>query len=392
MQPIDWPVLLQIAQRLEANQIPYAFVGETALFLHGVGVRPTQAEVAVQWDLFPTAHTLFQGGEIAHSPGRASFTAQVDHLPITIHCVYNSVVEADPDRAGVTQNQRTLFATSVAAYRRTANPVDPNLQAIDEYLAQAQTAHSRTNEAAWNQSTYDAWVARYGAPNQAAARIAKDPEARLTPLQSYLLPLAGKRVINLLGSHGSKAVAMALLGASVTVVDISPGNAAYANGVAAAAGVPLHYIVSDVLRLPPHERTGDYDLVLMELGILHYFIDLKPLARLIADLLRPGGKLVLQDFHPVSTKLITSTGKKHKVTGNYFAANLVEQEVAYTKYLPVEQRASLKKVLHRKWTLGEVITAIAGAGLFIRTLTEEPNTKADDTGIPKTFTIVAERL
>lgn len=34
----------------------------------------------------------------------------------------------------------------------------------------------------------------------------------------------------------------------------------------------------------------------------------------VAPLLRPGGRLVLREFHPVSTKLITSRGKKHKVS------------------------------------------------------------------------------
>ena len=53
----------------------------------------------------------------------------------------------------------------------------------------------------------------------------------------------------------------------------------------------------------------------MELGILHYFIDLKPLMEVVKQLLAPGGRLVLREFHPVSTKLITSRGKKHKLTG-----------------------------------------------------------------------------
>ena len=43
--------------------------------------------------------------------------------------------------------------------------------------------------------------------------------------------------------------------------------------------------------------------------------DLRALMRhTVAPLLRPGGRLVLREFHPVSTKLITSRGKKHKVS------------------------------------------------------------------------------
>jgi 2-polyprenyl-3-methyl-5-hydroxy-6-metoxy-1,4-benzoquinol methylase len=67
--------------------------------------------------------------------------------------------------------------------------------------------------------------------------------------------------VNLMGSHGHKAVALALLGAAVTVVDVSPGNATYARAVAAAAGVELEYVVADVLQLPPDLVRGEGLLV-----------------------------------------------------------------------------------------------------------------------------------
>ena len=100
------------------------------------------------------------------------------------------------------------------------------------------------------------------------------------------------------------------------------GNARYAKELALASGVDLRVIVRDVLSLlEPHqpERTpegevdgrgdnlegslppmrGAYDAVLMEQGILHYFVDLEPLFRTVAALARPaGGRLILRDFHP----------------------------------------------------------------------------------------------
>jgi hypothetical protein len=53
--------------------------------------------------------------------------------------------------------------------------------------------------------------------------------------------------------------------------------------------VPLRYVVGDVLQLPREERDGSYWAVLMEMGVLHYFLDLKPLMGLVAELLAPGG-------------------------------------------------------------------------------------------------------
>jgi 2-polyprenyl-3-methyl-5-hydroxy-6-metoxy-1,4-benzoquinol methylase len=258
---------------------------------------------------------------------------------------------------------------------------------------------SSSNEAAWNQGPYEAWTARYGAPKEAAARIASNPAARLSTLHSWIGDIQDKKVVNLLGSHGSKAVAMALLGARATVVDIASENARYANELAQAAGVELHYIVSDVLELPEDELTGDYQIVLMEFGILHYFIDLLPLMTIVSKLLAPNGRLVLQDFHPITTKLISSRGttqaiRKHKVDGDYFDTAIEEVEVPYYKFLSADKQKDLKKTKLRRWTLGEIVTSVAEAGLFVEVLKEEPNLSSElfDKGIPKTFTLVAKRL
>jgi SAM-dependent methyltransferase len=258
---------------------------------------------------------------------------------------------------------------------------------------------SASNEAAWNQGPYEAWTVRYGTPPEAAAKIMANPAARLSTLHTWIGDVKGKKVINLLGSHGSKAVALALLGAQATVVDIASENARYANQLAEAAGVDLRYIVSDVLELPEAELSGDYQLVLMEFGILHYFIDLLPLMRTVSSLLGAGGRLVLQDFHPITTKLISSRGtthaiRKHKVTGDYFDTSLEEVEVPYLKFLAADKREDLKKTKLRRWTLGEIVTAVAEAGLFIEVLKEEPNSSSEvfDKGIPKTFTLLAKKL
>ncbi|GGA31510.1 class I SAM-dependent methyltransferase [Paenibacillus physcomitrellae] len=256
------------------------------------------------------------------------------------------------------------------------------------------------NHKAWNTGTYAAWSQRFGTPEEAAAKLRSAPEKRLGKVLDYMGDVKDKKIINLMGSGGNKAVALALLGADVTVADFSEENKHYALELAAAAGVPLHYIVSDVLALPEGTVTGDYDIVFMEFGILHYFTDLVPLFEVVRSLLGKGGKLVLQDFHPVSTKLISSRGttaniRKHKVDGDYFDTELKETEISFYKFLPDNSRQpEVQKVKLRHWNLGEIVTAVATAGLFLRLLEELPNLSSDvfDKGIPKTFTLIAEKL
>lgn len=262
-----------------------------------------------------------------------------------------------------------------------------------------QNEFSLHNQLAWNQGAYAAWVNRYGNPKEAAEAVRLNPASRIRTIAPFVGDMQGLKVANLLGSHGMKATAMLLLGArEATVVDISEENARYAREVAKEAGVPLRYVVSDVLKLPAAERTGDYDLAFMEFGILHYFVELEPLFGLVSELLKPGGRMLLQDFHPVSTKLISSRGttariRKHKVDGDYFDSTIQEVEVAYSKFMPKEEQGHAIKAKQRKWTLGETVTAIAAAGLFVELLREEPNQSSEDydRGIPKSFTIVARK-
>jgi SAM-dependent methyltransferase len=256
---------------------------------------------------------------------------------------------------------------------------------------------NRHNQEIWNSGAYAAWVHRFGAPVEAAAKLMRDPLRSMGALQKHLpAELTGKKIINLLGSNGSKAVALALLGADAAVVDYSSDNERYAKELAGEAGVDIRYILSDVLQLPENEMAAKYDVVLMENGILHYFAELTSLFGVVTRLLRTGGKLILQDFHPVSTKLISSKGttaniRKHKVTGDYFDTSLKQKEVSFSKFL--EEPDDDSKVYLREWTLGEVVTSIAGAGLFVRTLEELPNLSSEtfDKGIPKTYIVVAEK-
>lgn len=253
----------------------------------------------------------------------------------------------------------------------------------------------KENVEAWNQAAYDAWLTRFGTPEQYGERLVNHPEKIVSGLLEHLGDIKGKQIANLMGSNGNKAVSFALLGAKVTVVDFSKENEKYALELAKAAGVEIAYIVDDVLKSAQH-LPNTMDIAVAEMGILHYFTDLVPFFKAVRDTLKPGGIAVIRDFHPVSTKLIESRGstakvRKHKVTGDYFSEALVPQEVAYGKYLEGEEKETIT-VLLRKWTLGEIVTSAADAGLMIKKLFEYPNQSSEvfDAGIPKTFTLVLE--
>ncbi|XLG21392.1 class I SAM-dependent methyltransferase [Bacillus cereus] len=253
------------------------------------------------------------------------------------------------------------------------------------------------NEKSWNTAAYEAWTNRHGAPADYAKKIMEDPTREVAHYLPYIQSPKGKCIINLLGSKGNKAVALALLGSDVTVVDISASNAKYANELADAAGVSIQYVVSDVLNV---QLSESFDIVLLELGVLHYFLDLKPLFQKIATLLKRDGMLILRDYHPVYTKLLGVDHPSFQANGNYFDEELIEDDVAYSILLTEAQKESLPKTTIRRWTLGEIITTLAEERFKIEKLVEEhgshqrwvfPSTAPEgiEERIPGLYTIIA---
>lgn len=386
--------ILAVGTTLSQGGIPYQFTGVSALLIQGIKIEKfNNITVSVQWDLFSDSYALFSvysPSEPERNPERAVFHFDLEGVHVTVSCLFNTTIKTDPYRISVYVEEAEIWCQSLYTYL-----YDRGMEAyrddIHTYLADKQSEFKKQNERAWNQNNYQALINRYGKPEEIAAKIKQNPKWRLYPFYKYLGDFSGKRITHLMGSNGVKATALALLGAQVKIVDFSQENAAFASELAAAAGVTVDYVISDVLSLPKEQQNEDFDIVLMELGVLHYLIDLDPLFRTVNSLLKPGGRFILHEFHPISTKLITSTGKKHKVTGNYFDPAIETQTVAFSKHMPDEEQQNLSKVVQRKWTIGELVTAVGQSGLVIKVLEEEPNHKMHDIGLPKTYTLVAEK-
>jgi 2-polyprenyl-3-methyl-5-hydroxy-6-metoxy-1,4-benzoquinol methylase len=217
-----------------------------------------------------------------------------------------------------------------------------------------QNEMSSINRISWNKERYQVWLDRFGSVEQEAQRIMSDPKKRLKVLADYLGEVKDKRVINLLGSNGTKAVSVALLGAKeVKVVDIADENAKFGYDLAHACNVKIDYIIQDVMELVP-EELGEFDTVFIEMGVLHYIYDIQKLFSIVNRLLSKGGRFVLREYHPVIWKLLKPQDGVYVATGNYFDQSVVGEEMKL-----------------RRWTLGEVITSIVSAGFTVNALYEE---------------------
>ena len=157
---------------------------------------------------------------------------------------------------------------------------------------------SEINKKAWEYRAYEYWLKNYGLPEVRAKIIMEDPIARLKNHGKYFQNVNGLKIANPCGSNGRRAVALALLGADVTVFDISEENKEYALELSRCAHVNLNYIVGDFYDVDMNVYGNYFDILYLEGGILHYFHDIDKFMKMLFLMLKPNGQIILNDFHP----------------------------------------------------------------------------------------------
>ena len=88
------------------------------------------------------------------------------------------------------------------------------------------------------------------------------------------------------------------MGAEVTGLDLSPRAIAEARELAARAGLAADFVEGDVYAAPGLIG-GDFDVVFASYGAIGWLPDVDRWAAVVAHFLRPGGRLVFAEFHPV---------------------------------------------------------------------------------------------
>lgn len=249
---------------------------------------------------------------------------------------------------------------------------------------------SEVNKKAWTYRAYEWWTKYNGSPKDAAKEMIENPQGWLSRHINYLGNVKGKRIANLLGSNGRKGIPLALLGADVTIVDISEENERYALELAKYAGVEIDYVICDLFELDIQKYNNYFDIVYLEGGILHYFDDINKLSNILMRILKNGGKLVLSDAHPIHKILCDKGGNliMDGSYGNYFNNELVYGNVAYKTRFPENEQKDFPDCLLRYYTMGEIVTAIAQSGLIISELVEDPR-EDKYKNLPLSFTLVA---
>ena len=155
-------------------------------------------------------------------------------------------------------------------------------------------AYLERNKHSWNERTsYHMKTGFYDLDNF------KKGQTSLKEIELYLLSdITGKRILHLQCHFGQDTISLARMGAKTTGIDISDKAIARAKELAIETKAEATFICCDLYDLPNH-LNGQFDIVFTSYGTIGRLPDLDRWAKVISRFLKPGGKFIFVDFHPV---------------------------------------------------------------------------------------------
>jgi len=121
----------------------------------------------------------------------------------------------------------------------------------------------------------------------------------LNPFElEYLGDLKGKKILHIQCHFGQDSISMARMGAQVTATDISDKAIQRAREFNEQCGTDVTFIETDTYHI--NDLISDtFDIIIMTYGVICWLPDLDKLAEIVYSRLKPGGKTISVEFHPV---------------------------------------------------------------------------------------------
>jgi 2-polyprenyl-3-methyl-5-hydroxy-6-metoxy-1,4-benzoquinol methylase len=189
--------------------------------------------------------------------------------------------------------------------------------------------------------------------------------------------VTGLDVLHLQCHIGFDSISLARRGARVTGADFSPASLAAAAELAERAGVRVDWVEANAIDLPASLH-GRFDVVYSTAGVIGWIEDIDAWMRSVHVALRPGGRLVLVEIHP----LFLTIGALDPLTLDFpyafDGARTFDEPGSYADAAADVKATATVEYAH---SLGEVVTAAIGAGLRVDGLEEHMSAVRDWRGM-----------
>lgn len=235
-----------------------------------------------------------------------------------------------------------------------------------------------------NRRSWDAVVPAHHSHHRDLAAFLRGGGLTIFPEERELLgELDGRALAHLMCNTGQDTLSLARLGASVTGVDISGAAIEIARRLAAESGIAGRFERADVYDwLARAAHQGCFDRVFCSYGAICWLPDLDAWARGVSSALAPGGRFALVEFHPASNMFDRSwrLAAPYPAGGSLLPLHGVDDYVGESGggLAPAGFAEGVRDFKNPepcylfRWGIGEVVTALVGAGLAIEALREYP--------------------
>lgn len=174
-----------------------------------------------------------------------------------------------------------------------------------------EKAYIKTNQKAWEH----AFDHRQGDYAKDMVHLLNDPHyTYLNPvLDTCFQPidLKNKTLIQLCCNNGRELLSLAKKGLKQAIgFDLASNMVDHANAVAQTLDLKATFIQSDVLEITD-QFNQQGDILLITIGALCWFHDLKAFFNVVHRLLKPGGQVVIHEIHPVVNMLATPSERAY---------------------------------------------------------------------------------
>lgn len=183
--------------------------------------------------------------------------------------------------------------------------------------------------------------------------------------------VAGMSLLHLQCHFGIDTLSWARLGARVTGADFSERAVELARKLTVEIDVDAEFVCSNVYDLPA-ALEGEFDIVYTSRGVLGWLPDVERWARVVAHFVKPGGCFYITEIHPVCQAFddeATELRLRYPYSTRPDEAMSFEVQGSYA-----DRDATVEHDVEYGWNhgLGEIVTALAGAGLRVEFLHEFP--------------------
>ncbi|MGI8755631.1 MAG: class I SAM-dependent methyltransferase [Acidimicrobiales bacterium] len=204
----------------------------------------------------------------------------------------------------------------------------------------------------------------------------RDGRDSLQPFETALLgDVRGLRLLHLQCHFGLDSMSWARShGASVVGLDFSAPAIDIATALAGELAIDAHFVCADVYDAFEALGAEKFDVVYTGFGALNWLPDLTRWARVIAVLLRPGGRLLLSEFHPFSWVFGSGPDRTgFEVVDDYFDQAPLHDDVSGT-YADEAAATTHNATIEYQHPLSEVLGALLEAGLTLEAFEEHDYT------------------